>query len=59
MFDNKIKAKYYIINMKNTLKLGGISCLGVACFASLFSAEENSTETSQVSYVQNSPIAEN
>lgn len=43
--------------MNNTLKISGILCLGVALFATLSSVEQNSTETAQVSYVQNPPIA--
>lgn len=45
--------------MNNTLKVGGIVCLGVALFATLSSVEQNSTETAQVQYVQNPPIAKN
>ena len=53
----RYKAKNYIINMKNTLKVWGIICLGVALFATLSSVEQNSTQTTQSQYVQNPPIA--
>ena len=45
--------------MKYKLKIGGILCLGITLFATLTSVEENSTETSQIQYVQNPPIAKN
>ena len=45
--------------MKYGIRIGGILCLGIALFATLSSVEQNSTETSQIQYIQNPPIAKN